>query len=103
MVLRQNAISLSFAALRRGTRSMTVNSRGVAMAANAPLDLTDLNQLLEALPHKLWFGQVDGRLSYCNGAARACAGGRELEQPTDFERGLIHPDDLAHVLDARQT
>jgi len=82
---------------------MTANSRGAAMAANGPLDVADLNQLLEALPHKLWFGQVDGPLSYCNGAARACAGGRELEQPTDLERTLVHPDDLVHVLGARQT
>jgi PAS domain S-box-containing protein len=82
---------------------MAADSRGAARAADGPLEVGDLSQLLEALPHKLWLGQVDGPLLYCNSAARAFTGGDQLDGPPNPERALVHPDDLAHVLRARQT
>jgi PAS domain S-box-containing protein len=80
---------------------MAANSRDVAMAADGRLAAADLSQLVEALPHKLWLAQLDGPLLYCNGAVRACAAHRELERPSP-ERALVHPDDQAPVLAARQ-
>jgi len=72
------------------------------MAADGSLEAADLNQLLEALPHKLWLGLKDGPLLYCNGAVRACALGRKLESPPSPEWVFVHPDDLASALRARR-
>lgn len=81
---------------------MAANSCDVSMAATGALEAADLSQLLEALPHKLWLGQVGGPLLYCNGAARACSARRELDEQPNPERALVHPDDQACVLAARQ-
>jgi PAS domain S-box-containing protein len=57
---------------------------------------------LDAMPHKVWIVEVDGPPVYYNPAMRAFAGhALRLPDRPSRERALIHPDDLAHFVPAR--
>jgi len=80
---------------------MSANAQDLA-AVSSPLGVAQLRQLLEAMPHKLWMGRLDGPALYLNRAARAAigAGLQRPDQPS-LEAAFVHPDDLAGVAAAR--
>jgi PAS domain S-box-containing protein len=61
-----------------------------------------LRAALDAMPHKVWIVKVDGPPIYYNPAMRDFAGSvLQLPDRPSRERALIHPDDLARFVPAR--
>lgn len=61
-----------------------------------------LRLALDAMPHKVWIVRPDGPALYYNKAMRAFAGAAlELPDRPSREKALLHPDDLARVVAAR--
>jgi PAS domain S-box-containing protein len=81
---------------------MSANAQDLATASSGPVGAPELRHILEAMPHKLWMGPLDGPVLYLNRAARAAIGaGCELPAQPALEAALVHPDDLAGVAAAR--
>ena len=61
-----------------------------------------LRAALDAMPHKVWIVKLDGPPIYYNPAMRDFAGPvLQLPDRSSRERALIHPDDLARFVSAR--
>jgi PAS domain S-box-containing protein len=82
---------------------MAANSLGGVTTVGGSLEDADFRKTFEALPDKVWLGRQQGPVIYCNAAVRACASTHNPHDHVSLEAALVHPDDLAGVLRARDS
>src|SRR5215475_11980107 len=79
---------------------MAQDSRGKATLDVAPPAAAELSALLDALPRKIWLSGPDGGVVYDGGAFKAFTGAA-LDARERPRAGLVHADDLAAAVAAR--